>query len=186
MHSYGEKGTVIISHALYDIFPKIPPERIAPLDQNSFRSRVLLPETALLLIREDLAENPEWAGKKVPKKVALKVMKDSAKYGSAMFPEDDGETGVGDQALKKRAKARRKEIEQEEAREQEEAKAASSSFSEFDDDRIVFSSDDEDDTGSKVPLSSRKKLTHHKPLSSPRARAKRRILQAQAMDWTTG
>lgn len=88
-----------------------------PFDADFFRSHVLVPAAALLLIREDLSNQPKWAGKVVPRDVAFRVLQKSAAYGKAMFAEEDGTAGVADHAVRQRAKVRRKEIEQEEQQE---------------------------------------------------------------------
>lgn len=93
-----------------------------PFDADFFRSHVLVPEAALLLIREDLSNQPKWMGKVVPRGVAFKVLQKSAAYGKAMFAEEDGTDGVADQAVRQRAKVRRKEIEREEQKEAAEQK----------------------------------------------------------------
>ena len=97
-----------------------------PFDADFFRSHVLVPEAALLLIREDLSNQPKWAGKVVPRDVAFKVLQKSAAYGKAMFAEDDGTAGVADQAVRQRAKIRRKEIEKEEKEAADDMKRQSS------------------------------------------------------------
>ncbi len=93
-----------------------------PFDADFFRSYVLVPEAALLLIREDLSNQPKWVKKVVPRGVAFKVLQKSAAYGKAMFAEEDDTDGVADQAVRQRAKARRKEIEREEEKEAAEQK----------------------------------------------------------------
>lgn len=93
-----------------------------PFDADFFRSHVLVPEAALLLIREDLSNQPKWVGKAVPRGVAFQVLQQSAAYGKAMFAEEDGTAGVADQAVRQRAKVRRKEIEREEQKEEAEEK----------------------------------------------------------------
>ena len=95
-----------------------------PFDADFFRSYVLVPEAALLLIREDLSNQPKWVKKVVPRGVAFKVLQKSAAYGKAMFAEEDDADGVADQAVRQRAKVRRKEIEREEREEAEEQKEA--------------------------------------------------------------
>ena len=93
-----------------------------PFDADFFRSHVLVPEAALLLIREDLSNQQKWTGKVVPRDVAFKVLQKSAAYGKAMFAEEDGTAGVADQAVRRRARVRRKEIQQEEQKEAAEEK----------------------------------------------------------------
>lgn len=128
-----------------------------PFDGDFFRSHVLVPEAALLLIREDLSNQPKWAGKIVPRDVAFKILQKSAAYGKAMFAEEDGTAGVADHAVRQRAKVRRKEIEQEEQQEMvEEIKRQKSSngkvgkalgkIAVFGDDLVELSSSDREDS----------------------------------------
>ena len=83
-------------------------KRFAPLGAQTFRLSVLLPEAALALIKDDL---------KLTRAQALKTMRDSSRYGCAMFPDDeDGDGGVCEAMMRERARQRRKEIEKEEAK----------------------------------------------------------------------
>ncbi|KAJ8095113.1 hypothetical protein PM082_010332 [Marasmius tenuissimus] len=52
---YGELGSVIIHHALYEMFPpsSVEPGLVAPLDPKEFIQRILVPEVAVRLIMED-------------------------------------------------------------------------------------------------------------------------------------
>ena len=93
-----------------------------PFDADFFRTYVLVPEAALLLIHEDLSNQPKWMKKVVPRGVAFKELQKSAAYGKAMFADEDGTEGVADQAVRQRAKVRRKEIEREEQTEAAEQK----------------------------------------------------------------
>jgi hypothetical protein len=95
---------------------------VQPFDADFFRSHVLVPEAALLLIQEDLSTQPKWTERVVPRGVALEVLQRSAAYGKAMFAEEDGTDGVADQEVRQRATIRRKEIEQEEQKEAEQKK----------------------------------------------------------------
>lgn len=131
-----------------------------PFDADFFRSHVLVPAAALLLIREDLSNQPKWAGKVVPRDVAFRVLQKSAAYGKAMFAEEDGTAGVADHAVRQRAKVRRKEIEQEEQQEvAEEIRRQRSSkgkvgkalgqIAVFGDDLVELSSSDREETPPK-------------------------------------
>jgi len=95
---------------------------VQPFDADFFRSHVLVPEAALLLIREDLSTQPKWTKRVVPRGVAFEVLQRSAAYGKAMFAEEDDTDGVADQAVRQRASVRRKEIEREEQKEAEQKK----------------------------------------------------------------
>ncbi|ESK87391.1 proteophosphoglycan ppg4 [Moniliophthora roreri MCA 2997] len=85
---YGELGSVIIHHALYELFPpsSIEPHLVAPLDPKEFIQRVLVPEVGVRLIMED-KKLIGGAGARE----AVQILRDSSKYGVAMFPEDGGE-----------------------------------------------------------------------------------------------
>lgn len=70
-------------------------------------TRVLVPETAVLLIQNDMRLST--------KEEALRVLDESKKYGVAMFPEQaQGEEAaeIGEQLAKERAKERRKLLEE--------------------------------------------------------------------------
>ena len=88
--SYGERGFVRIANALRDLFPGLTNQRsLEPLDVDGFFLRVLIPETARLLIMEDLGLNGV---------AALSVLQESQKYGAAKFPdcgEEDGPEKFG-------------------------------------------------------------------------------------------
>jgi hypothetical protein len=134
LRSYGELGSVIIHHTLYDLFPpaSIDTEAIVPLGAEEFLQRVLIPEVALRLIMEDR----QLTGRS-GKQTALQVLRESSSYGVAMFPADGTEpTGGGTRSKKnpegltadetiimERARRRRKEIEEEDAREEAAAEA---------------------------------------------------------------
>ncbi|KAF9460531.1 RTC4-like domain-containing protein [Collybia nuda] len=130
---YGERGSVIIHQTLYNLFPptSIDPSHVAPLTPNEFLQRILVPEVGVRLIMEDkgLFGNDGVNS-------AVQILRDSASYGVAMFPEDGGEwgkgegdrgsdgdneeLGVADLILMQRAKKRRKELEEEDEREEKE------------------------------------------------------------------
>ncbi|KAG8901871.1 hypothetical protein FRB99_005027 [Tulasnella sp. 403] len=87
---YGEQGYLVISTALQNMFPPqaIDPSQTAPLQPADFLRRVLLPETAVLLIIED---------HDVSREEARTIMFESRSYGSAMFPaKDEGDTTIDD------------------------------------------------------------------------------------------
>ncbi|KAF8328450.1 RTC4-like domain-containing protein [Cantharellus anzutake] len=76
---YGERGLVRIANGLHDLFPGLSTRpSFAPLDVENFLLRVLIPETARLLIMEDLA---------LDEADALSVLRESQKYGVAKFPD---------------------------------------------------------------------------------------------------
>lgn len=104
VYSYGEQGLAVITQVLFDLFPTLPADKIYPLDLNTYRSLVLVPETALLLIQEDLRMK-HGPNKDITRSLALKVLRKSHKYGLAMFPVGDGESFVaGDALARNRAK----------------------------------------------------------------------------------
>ncbi|KAJ7647751.1 RTC4-like domain-containing protein [Roridomyces roridus] len=128
---YGELGSVIIHQTLYDMFPlaSVDPHLVDPLTPNEFIQRILVPEVGMRLVIEDMDLNVD---SKADKKRAMAVLRESASYGVAMFPEDTGEgagktqngaqdaLGVADQMVMERARRRRKELELEEREEEEE------------------------------------------------------------------
>jgi hypothetical protein len=69
---------------------------------SNYLSLVLVPETALLLIQDDLQKrSPDES---ITRPEALKVLRDSTKYGLAMFPIQDGEGEIaGDAIARERA-----------------------------------------------------------------------------------
>ncbi|KAI5895137.1 uncharacterized protein SCHCODRAFT_02618683 [Schizophyllum commune H4-8] len=125
---YGEQGAAIITQTLYSMFPMdlIDPDKVFPLSPSEFLQRVLLPEAGLRLIEEDRARGAADA---------LRTLRESAKYGVAMFPDDSGVGGrqslggsgggggVADGIVMARAARRRQQIEAEERREEEEEAA---------------------------------------------------------------
>lgn len=84
-----------------------------PVTHGDFLRRILVPETALRLIMEDL----ELTGEEGTKE-ALKVLRESSEYGAGMFPDDDGGGGqedsecmtVGDQIVMERARGKRRKV----------------------------------------------------------------------------
>ncbi|KAJ7747763.1 RTC4-like domain-containing protein [Mycena metata] len=129
---YGELGSVIIHQTLYDMFPltDINPTLVDPLTPNEFVQRILVPEVGMRLVIEDMELDVEG---RTDKKRAVAVLRDSASYGVAMFPEDGGDwagvsgknrvddeaMGVADLMVMERARKRRKELEIEEREEDE-------------------------------------------------------------------
>jgi hypothetical protein len=125
--SYGELGSVIIHQTLYGLFPpsSFDPTLIAPLTPPEFIQRILVPEAAAGLILEDRRLDPQ---NEKHKEKAVKILRESAAYGVAMFPDadtnvgasgkerkdEDWVMGVGDEIVRERARMRRKELEEEE------------------------------------------------------------------------
>ena len=106
--SYGEQGSIIIHQTLYSLFSPdtIPLTSVEPLTPSQFLTRVLVPETAMLLIQEDMHLST--------KEETLRVLDESKKYGVAMFPEQaqgDEVAEIGERLAKERAKERRKILE---------------------------------------------------------------------------
>ncbi|KAG6840723.1 hypothetical protein C0991_004809 [Blastosporella zonata] len=118
-------GSVVIYQTLYDLFPptSIDPDCVSPLTASEFLQRILVPEVgARLLIQDMYMDETEMDD-------AVKILRESANYGVAMFPADDGEEGEGrddgelgaaDMILMKRAMKRRKELDEDEKEEEEE------------------------------------------------------------------
>ena len=106
--SYGEQGSIIIHQTLYSLFSPdtIPLTSVDPLTPSQFLTRVLVPETAMLLIQEDMHLST--------KEETLRVLDESKKYGVAMFPEQaqgDEVAEIGERLARERAKERRKILE---------------------------------------------------------------------------
>ena len=127
--SYGELGYAIIHETLFDLFPPTSHnlDFIAPLAFKQFVQRVLVPEVAVRLIQEDMGLH----GISGPSQ-ALQVLRNSSKYGVAMFPddsadkgdnEDSDQLGAADLIIMERARKRRKELEEEAIREEAEEEA---------------------------------------------------------------
>ncbi|KAG7093497.1 hypothetical protein E1B28_007172 [Marasmius oreades] len=130
---YGELGSIIIHHALYDLFPpaSIEPKLVEPLDPKEFIQRVLVPEVGVRLIMEDRKLRGASGFNE-----AVEILRESSAYGVAMFPEDDGgsgdsrkshkregtksETATVDAMLQAKARRRRIELAEEEEAEREE------------------------------------------------------------------
>jgi hypothetical protein len=120
-------GSVIIHQTLYGLFPpsSFDPTLIAPLTPPEFIQRILVPEAAVGLILEDRRLDPQ---NEKHKEKAVKILRESAAYGVAMFPDadtnvgasgkgrkdEDWVMGVGDEIVRERARMRRKELEEEE------------------------------------------------------------------------
>lgn len=75
-----------IKETLTEIYPVLYAHRTAPLDVDFYIRRVLVPECALELIRDDLSEHAETS-----REEALEVLEESRGYGKAMFPDTGGE-----------------------------------------------------------------------------------------------
>ncbi|KAG8999784.1 hypothetical protein FRB90_011962, partial [Tulasnella sp. 427] len=84
---YGEQGFIVISETLQNMFSqeKLEAADIMPMNSQDFLQRVLVPETAILLIMEDRDE--DYAA-------ALKTMEDSRAFGTALFPAKDNDADV--------------------------------------------------------------------------------------------
>jgi hypothetical protein len=142
------------------MFPSIPSEKISPLDLASYFSLVLVPETALLLIQDDLQLKNGKNGT-VTRSQALKILRKSTKYGLAIFPVAEGnQPNAGDDIARQRARKMRKLRDQEE---EEELRRTSSQATEIDTDVLNLSSDPEDMDSQKTPMQ-RKRRAHPSPL----------------------
>ncbi|KAI0788711.1 RTC4-like domain-containing protein [Abortiporus biennis] len=108
---YGELGYVVIHQTIYDLFPPTSfyPDTTLPLTPTEFIQHILVPEAALALIMEDMKKS---------RQECIKILRDSAEYGAAMFPDEQGsgekEAEVVEEIVKKRARKRRKALEDEE------------------------------------------------------------------------
>lgn len=103
-YSYGEQGFSIIMHILLDLFPEISPSSMAPLNQSDYFAIVLVPEMALLLIQQDLQAKSKYTDDSVSRARALEVLRESRRYGEAMFPvEEDLDGNIADDVARRRA-----------------------------------------------------------------------------------
>ncbi|EIW78974.1 hypothetical protein CONPUDRAFT_59209, partial [Coniophora puteana RWD-64-598 SS2] len=83
---YGELGSIILHQTLFSLFPpsSFDAALIAPLAPAEFIQRILVPETAVRLVMQDLGQPPDEA---------LRTLRESAQYGVAMFPDAGIEEG---------------------------------------------------------------------------------------------
>ena len=81
-YSYGEIGTYILSQLLFKLFPDavFMDDCTFPLSITDFRWKVLLPEAAAKLIMHDTHADHH---------TAVRTMRRSGRYGTAVFPYDD-------------------------------------------------------------------------------------------------
>ncbi|EJD07667.1 uncharacterized protein FOMMEDRAFT_73412, partial [Fomitiporia mediterranea MF3/22] len=79
---YGEQGSIIISQTLNNLFPPgtVDADRVTPLTPAEFIRRILVPECAVALIQED-------SGWGMSIEDAIRTMRESSTYGTAMFPD---------------------------------------------------------------------------------------------------
>ncbi len=102
--SYGELGYSIMHQSIQSLFPavKMVPSLFKPLTWISFLQRILIPETALLLIMEDLKLKEKRDSKRLSRS-CRKVQS----MGQECFPDNDEEEEdcmtVGDKIVMKRA-----------------------------------------------------------------------------------
>lgn len=103
--SYGEKGWSVIIHVLLKLFPLNAwnKESISPLTPMQATELVLLPETALSLIAEDIDGTLDDA---------LNTLRESGRYGSLVFPctDDPEEEDVEGDLLRERASIRCRQV----------------------------------------------------------------------------
>lgn len=80
--SYGGEGYQIMSHTLRFLFPQatLDLKFFQPLSYETLIHDVLLPETAVALIRQDL---------KLDRDDAIETMRKSQNFGSELHPGDD-------------------------------------------------------------------------------------------------
>lgn len=159
------------------MFPSIQSEKISPLDLASYYSLVLVPETALLLIQDDL-QLKKGKGGTVTRSQALKILRKSTKYGLAIFPVADGnQPNAGDDIARRRARKMRKLRDQEE---EDELRKTSSQPTDIDTDRIVLdlSSDPEVVDNQKTPRQ-RKRRAQPSPLEDVNGGSKATKRRAQ-------
>lgn len=106
LSSYGEIGQAIIFQTLCKLFPpgSLEPSKTHPLSPMDFIHYVLVPQVGLMLIQEDLHLSSEEA---------LKTMRESRRYGVAMFPHesDFDKIDAADEVTIEQARKRRRELE---------------------------------------------------------------------------
>ncbi|KAJ7221443.1 RTC4-like domain-containing protein, partial [Mycena pura] len=87
---YGEAGLVIIHESLCRLFPPdtVDANLIRPLSLLEFVGCILVPEVAMRLIAEDMFLDLNAVD---DQKEAVRVLRASASYGVAMFPDCDSE-----------------------------------------------------------------------------------------------
>ncbi|KAJ7481130.1 RTC4-like domain-containing protein [Mycena galericulata] len=83
---YGELGSLIIHKCLYRLFPPdaVDADLVHPLSVLEFIGRILVPEVAMRLIAEDMSLDLKDVD---DHKEAVRVLRASASYGVAMFPD---------------------------------------------------------------------------------------------------
>jgi hypothetical protein len=76
-------GSTIIHRTLYTLFAsETSPDLVQPLTVLEFIGRILVPEVGVRLIMQDMSLDMESA---------VRVMRESTKYGVSMFPADDSD-----------------------------------------------------------------------------------------------
>jgi len=93
-YSYGEKGYAVISKVLHDWVPYSSQDMIHEIPRQKFIDRILIPETVILLIAEDL---------NIDEKAALAILQESRAYQTHWFPIDN-ESTKDDSAYRMRRK----------------------------------------------------------------------------------
>ncbi|KAJ7169094.1 restriction of telomere capping protein 4 [Mycena crocata] len=88
---YGEQGTIIIHHTLYEMFPFSTNHAnlVQPLSWCDFIASVLLPAVGMCLIMEDMSLD---VGSEEAKNIAVSVMRESTTYGVGMFAAGDNDS----------------------------------------------------------------------------------------------
>jgi hypothetical protein len=85
----------------------VSPDVVSPLSVDQFFTNVLVPEAALLLIKEDMSLNT--------REDAIQVMQESKEYGIMMFSEQaqpDDVAEIGEKFARERAQEQRKLLEE--------------------------------------------------------------------------
>ncbi|KAJ7440906.1 RTC4-like domain-containing protein, partial [Mycena galericulata] len=92
---YGELGSAVMHRTLYRMFQPTTKNcgHTHPLTLRDFIARILVPEVGMRLIIEDLGLDLQNPGHRED---AVAVMRASASYGVAMFPDDDAADNLSD------------------------------------------------------------------------------------------
>jgi len=104
---YGERGLVRITQIIGDLFPSLSRANLsksgiqsfAPLDSTLFVSRVLVPESACLLIKDDLFLDSE--------EEAMRVLFASQTFGAAVYPDREDELEMDNIGIEMRVRLKK-------------------------------------------------------------------------------
>ncbi|KAK4055865.1 hypothetical protein OIO90_003121 [Microbotryomycetes sp. JL221] len=163
---YGSRGREIISQQLISMFceptdPFITPSKIAPVDKDWYIRRVLIPETAILLIVQDQPDIKTHED-------ARALCEASRAYGRAMFSV----ASARDDAALAKKELRREQAQSEKERSQEEQEAPGE---EQEDDALELELADKKDECRPDSSQARAKELEFRPVLCPPPSATKRI-----------